>query len=104
MGSHDNVIKAILSGEVDAGATYSEAIENAKNHGLAIDELHIIGMTDNIPKDAIAASPYLDKEITNSLQKAFEEFNNFQGIDSIVDGFIASSDDKYDVIREITEK
>nr|WP_246582873.1 phosphate/phosphite/phosphonate ABC transporter substrate-binding protein [Clostridium mobile] len=101
MGSHDNVIKAVLNGEVDAGATYSEAIDNAKKKGVNIDELCIINKTEDIPKDAIAANCKLDKELVNKLQQTFVSFNDFHGINSAIDGFVESDDSKYDIIRSI---
>jgi len=42
MGTHDNVIKAVLNGEIDAGATYNEAIDLAKTKGLNVSALEII--------------------------------------------------------------
>ncbi|MEW9094472.1 MAG: phosphate/phosphite/phosphonate ABC transporter substrate-binding protein [Clostridiaceae bacterium] len=101
MGSHDNVIKAVLSGEVDAGATYSEAIDNAKKKGVNIDELCIINKTEDIPKDAIAANCRLDKELVNKLQQTFVSFSDFHGINSAIDGFVESDDSKYNIIRNI---
>lgn len=104
MGSHDNVIKAVLAGEIDAGATYSEAIDNGKRSNLHIEDLIIIEKTNDIPKDAIAVNSNLDEEVVGNLKKAFEEFDDFQGIDSFVDGFVISNDDKYDVIRKVVAK
>lgn len=101
LGSHDNVINAVLSGEIDAGATYNEAMDNAQKNGVDISGIKIIAKTEDIPKDAIAASAKLDKELINKLQKAFEEFNDFKGINTIVTGFTAAKDSNYDVIRKI---
>lgn len=104
LGSHDNVIKAVLSGEIDAGATYNEAIDNAQKNGLATNKIRIIAMTEDIPKDSIAASSKLEKSLIDKLQKSFEEFNDFQGINTIVNGFITSKDSSYDVIRKILKQ
>lgn len=101
LGSHDNVINAVISGEINAGATYNEAMDNAQKNGVDISCIKIIATTEDIPKDAIAASPKLDKELINKLQKAFEEFNDFKGINTIVTGFTAARDSNYDVIRKI---
>ncbi|WPC41108.1 phosphate/phosphite/phosphonate ABC transporter substrate-binding protein [Clostridium sp. JS66] len=103
MGSHDNVIKGVLAGEIDAGATYSEALENAKNSGVDISKINIISKTDDIPKDAIAVNPRLNKEIVERLKNAFIEFKEFDGINSNVDGFVSSSDNNYNVIREVVK-
>ncbi|MDI6602372.1 MAG: phosphate/phosphite/phosphonate ABC transporter substrate-binding protein [Thermoanaerobacteraceae bacterium] len=101
MGSHDNVIKAVLSGEIDAGATYNEAIDMAAANGLPVNELEIIAQTEDIPKDAIAVSPNMPEDTVLKLQKAFVGFNDFSGIESPVQGFVESNDSTYDVIRAI---
>lgn len=104
LGSHDNVIKAVLSGEIDAGATYNEAIDNANKNGLDTKNLTIIAKTEDIPKDAIAANPRLDKLLVEKLQKSFAEFNDFKGINTVVDGFVISKDSNYDVIRKLLKQ
>lgn len=101
MGSHDGVIKAVLNGELDAGATYNEAIEFCRASGLPVGELRILAQTDEIPKDAIACNPELPKDKMETLKKAFVEFCDFSGIQSPVQGFAESSDRAYDVIRAI---
>jgi len=101
MGTHDNVIKAVLSGEIDAGATYNEAMDMAKAKGLDVNALEIIAETEDIPKDAIAVNSNMPDEIASLLQNAFVEFKEFQGLKTPVDGFVASNDKRYDVIRTI---
>lgn len=101
MGSHDNVIKAVLSGEIDAGATYSEAIDNARINGLKVEELVIIKETEDIPKDAIAVNPRMDAELIDKLKNAFINTKDLKMFKTPIDGFIESSDEKYDVIRNI---
>jgi|GEM_PF-245505 len=101
MGSHDSVIKAVLSGELDAGATYNEAMENASKNGIDIDEFKIIAKTPDIPKDAIAINPKLSKEFSENLKKSFIEYVKTDKIKSPVEGFVESNDAKYDVIREV---
>jgi len=101
MGTHDNVIKAVLNGEIDAGATYNEAMDMAKARGLDVNALKIIAETEDIPKDAIAVNPSIPDEVASLLQKAFVEFKEFQGLKTPVDGFVASDDKRYDVIRAI---
>ncbi|MCT4593335.1 MAG: phosphate/phosphite/phosphonate ABC transporter substrate-binding protein [Anaeromicrobium sp.] len=99
-GSHDNVIKGVLSGTLDAGATYNEAIDMARNAGLNVDDLHMIAKTKDIPKDAIAAREDLDPHLIDNIKNEFSKFNK-NGINTPVDGFEITNDEKYDVIREI---
>lgn len=101
MGSHDSVIKAVLSKEYDAGATYSDAVENAVKNGANMDDFRIIAKTSDIPKDSIAINPKLPQEFGENLKKAFVEYVKTPNIKSPVDGFVESNDAKYDVIREV---
>lgn len=104
LGNHDNVINAVMQREIDAGATYNEAMENARSCGVAVDELNIISKTDDIPKDALAARKDMPDDMIEKLRKAFVEFDNYQGIDTKVKGFIESSDEQYDIIRKLNSK
>jgi len=101
LGSHDSVIKAVLSREYDAGATYNEAMEEAEKSGINLDEFRIIAKTPDIPKDAIAANPKLPIEFTDRLRQAFVDYVKAPNIKSPVEGFVESDDAKYDVIREV---
>lgn len=98
LGSHDNVIQSVLSGEIDAGATYDEAFERMEKEGFPMDRIEIIGKSDDIPKDAIAASESLSDKLKNELKEAF--VNSVpKGTD--IGGFVLSNDQRYDIIREV---
>ena len=105
LGTHSNVVEAVVSGSVKVGATYSEAIEDAKNRGLDVEKLIYLAQTEPIPKDCIAARPGLDKEMYENLMRAFIEykdrsvFNKRQS--STINGFVAARDENYDIIREV---
>lgn len=101
LGSHYNVIKSVLTGAVDAGATYNEAFESGKEQGFNTDEINIISTTEDIPKDALAANPRFNKETAEKLQQAFISFNKFSGLNSNITGFVKSSDENYDIIRSL---
>lgn len=101
MGSHDNVIKAVLSGEIDAGATYNEALDNAKLSGLKVEDIVIIEETEDIPKDAIAANPRMSEELMTKIKEAFIKVQGLKEFKTPIEGFIESSDEKYDVIRNV---
>jgi len=98
LGSHDNVIQSVLSGEVDAGATYDEAFERMKDEGYPMEKLEIIGKSADIPKDAIAASDVLSKELKNRLKEAFVNYSP-KGTD--IGGFVVSNDERYNIIRDV---
>ena len=106
LGSHNRVIDAVLDGTVDAGATYSEAVEAAKEYGLAVHNLVILKQTDAIPKDVIAGRPGLDEHMLASLKQVFIETTDKASAHASVmkktglNGFIEAQDQVYDVIRK----
>ncbi|NFT93432.1 phosphate/phosphite/phosphonate ABC transporter substrate-binding protein [Clostridium botulinum] len=100
-GSHDNVINGVLNGSFDAGATYNEALDKAKENGVNLNDLIIVSMTDNIQKDAIAVSPDMDLERAEAIKNAFVQFDNFQGITTPVNGFVEANDTDYNLIRSV---
>ena len=101
LGNHVNVIEAVLSGDVDAGATYNEAFDAAKLKGLDVGSLVIISETEDIPKDVLAARKDLPEDLIEALKIAFVSFDDYEGIDTKVQGFIESHDHHYDVIRKL---
>lgn len=101
LGNHDSVINAVMQKDVDAGATFNEAYDNAKEKGINIDELNILSKTEDIPKDSLAARHDMPEELIDKLRKAFIEFDNYQGIDTVVEGFIESKDEHYNIIRKL---
>ena len=100
-GSHDNVIKGVLSGDFAAGATYNEAFDKAKKNGIDTSKLKIISKTGNIQKDAIAFSKRLSPELLEKIGQAFVSFDNFSGLNTPVTGFVEGKDSNYDLIREV---
>lgn len=104
MGSHNKVIEAVLNGVIEAGATYSEAFEQAG--ASAANNLDIIFMTEPIPKDAIAAGPGVAPDIVKKLTQAFEQMNDsdaavggiMKGVK--INGFVKAHDEDYDVVRK----
>jgi phosphate/phosphite/phosphonate ABC transporter binding protein len=103
MGSHDNVIKEVLCGKLDGGATYNEALDSASKKGLDISKVNIIAKTDDIPKDALAARHNLNEELYNKLKAAFLSFKNNGELNSPITGFIEATDERYNIIRELDE-
>ena len=100
LGNHNNVVNAILAGEVDAGATYDEVYNQARADGLFRDELIIVARTEEIPKDALAARKDMPAALVEKLSSAFVAFS---GADTTVQGFVRSEDKAYDIIRRLNQ-
>ncbi len=102
-GNHNNVINAVLSGEVDAGATYDEVFNQARADGLFTDQLVVVARTEDIPKDALAVRKGMSPAIVAKLKTALIQFNDYSGIDTSVQGFVENEDKAYDIIRRRSE-
>ncbi|WP_281745579.1 phosphate/phosphite/phosphonate ABC transporter substrate-binding protein [Thermanaerovibrio acidaminovorans] len=105
LGTHDRVIEAVLAGEVDAGATYTDAWDAAAKK-MNLSELAIVATTDDIPKDAVAVradSP--EEEISRAsgalLSLSTQDPRCGGAMRALgIDGFVRGDDSMYDVIRE----
>lgn len=107
LGSHIHVIESVLEGVVDAGATYSTAIETAKERGYPVERLTTLAQTESIPKDAIACRPGLSTELLARLQQSFLETSETDSACSRllakagINGFTIARDQAYDVVRKV---
>lgn len=97
LGSHDNVIRAVLQSEIDAGATYNEALDRAKEQGTDISDIAIINTVKDIPKDAIVLLKRLPYDFVEKFKEALLSFKQPKGIQ----GFIEAKDERYDIIRKV---
>lgn len=110
LGSHNRVIEAVLDGTVDAGATYSEAMEAARSKGLLTQDLVILAQSESIPKDAIAARPGFDEKLLADIKSTFVATNDKTSEQILLmkkiglNGFIETQDEVYDIIRKVAKK
>lgn len=100
---HHKIVESLVSGSIDAGATYDDALENGiRKYGDIFKVLHI---SEPIPYDALVMLPNLDKKTATTIKKLtlqyqaenpkiFGEPINFKDI----------GDGAYDSIRAIKDK
>ncbi|MZP30437.1 phosphate/phosphite/phosphonate ABC transporter substrate-binding protein [Heliobacterium undosum] len=105
-GTHSRVIETVLKGEVTAGATYSEAIDDARRRNLPVEDLVFLAETEAIPKDCIAARGRLDSDLVDRLRAGLLALNRTDKgrrvtAESSIQGFIDTRDENYDIIREV---
>jgi phosphate/phosphite/phosphonate ABC transporter binding protein len=103
-GTHDKVIRAVLNGEVEAGATFNEALDFARQQGLPVDSLEIIASTGPIPREAIATKNTMPSALQEKLIKGLTAFKKPQGFAAKVEGFAECKDSSYDIIRNLSVK
>ncbi len=102
-GNHPNLIKLVLAGELDAGATFSTAFKNAKNN-----QLRILTKTGRIPYDAYCANPRLDRGLVRQIRQLLlalstrdEAGRKILGRLAHINGFVEVGDDHYDDVRRV---
>ncbi len=107
LGHHDDVVKAVLKGEFDAGGVMESTAEKFKEQGLKF-----IKYSPEIPEFNICVNRDVSEEDKLLIKQAF------LGLDKDIDrdreilltinpeytGFIESKNEDYDTIREIMQK
>lgn len=114
---HDDVVRMVYKGEVDAGATFYSApssdgeIRDARARVIddfpdVGDAVSIIALTDDILNDPVVFSKNVPEPVVTAITNAFTSFLKtekgrevFTAIYS-VDGVVAATDSDYDGLRE----
>ncbi len=107
LGHHDDVVKAVLDGQYDAGAVMETVAENYKDRGLKI-----IKYSDEIPEFNICVTRDFPDNELNMLISAFlalkesdpEGLSILKSIDPNYTGFTEATDEDYAWIKEIMEE
>lgn len=102
LGHHDDVARAILNGDFDAGAVMESTAYKFKDMGLKF-----VKFSDDIPEFNICVSPNLDRKIVMELRNALTALSDntaegatiLKSINSTYTGFVEASDDEYNPIR-----
>jgi phosphonate transport system substrate-binding protein len=74
-GTHVDVLRDILAGRCDAGATYSDALLGARNLELAASKIRLVAVTGHAPLDVICASPKLPAGQAKAIKQALFDFD-----------------------------
>jgi len=108
LGSHDRVVEAVLSGEVDVGATFDEAISDWRGRSEKGSSIRVIAKTRRIPYDAYVARPGFPPEASAVLEDLLCEISMAtpEGRKLLtplrrINGLMPTNDSHYDVIREV---
>lgn len=102
LGAHDAVARAVQSGQVPAGAL-SKAIYEALIQRKIIDpdKIKVLAVTDPIPNYPMVFQGSLASALKDKIRKAFLEVKDPAVLKSFrVEGFAATDDKAYDVLRD----
>jgi len=104
LGHYDNIVRAVLHGEFDAGI-----LKDTKAYQWQSKGIRILYASDDLPPYNITASGNIDEVLLTKLQQAFlslDEKNEqhrriIKALDKKYDGFAATSDQEYDIVRKL---
>ncbi len=104
IGHYDNIARAVMNGDFDAGVLKDTMAYKWEGKGLRI--LH---SSPELPPYNIAASKNVDKKLLAQIRQAFlqldannpEHLKVIKALDKKYDGFAATNDKEYDVVRQL---
>ena len=104
IGHYDNIARAVLNGDFDAGILKDTMAYQWEGKGL-----RILYASPDLPPYNIAAKGDIDPAVLEELKKAFLELDPknpqhleiIKAVDKKYDGFAATSDAEYDVVRKL---
>jgi phosphonate transport system substrate-binding protein len=107
LGHHDDVAKAVIAGEYDAGGLREPTARAYQDQGLEVIKTSI-----DIPEFNISASKRLDQRTSGLIKKALialdlkdkSHARLLTAVDKEYTGFVAAADKDYDGIRKIMEQ
>ncbi len=104
LGHYDNIARAVLYGDFDAGILKDTMAFKWEGKGL-----RILYSSPQLPPYNIVVSKNVDDKLLKELRKAFldldgknpEHLKIIKALDKKYDGFAATSDAEYDVVRDL---
>lgn len=104
LGHYDNIARAVMNKDFDAGILKDTMAYKWEGKGL-----RILYSSPDLPPYNITASKKVDKVLLEKLRKAFLDLNGnnpdhlkiIKALDKKYNGFAATSDEEYDVIRQL---
>jgi phosphonate transport system substrate-binding protein len=112
LGSHPNVVEAVIGGKVDAGATWDGYIE--ENFPKQKPPVHVLMRTDPIPYDAVVVSKKHGKPFARKIRQLLVGLNKatttakgtrILGSESgfPYSGYVVNNNRMYDVVRRTSK-
>jgi phosphonate transport system substrate-binding protein len=104
IGHYDNIVRAVMNGDFDAGILKDTMAYKWEGKGI-----RIIYTTPDLPPYNISAGNHVDEDLLEKLRQAFlslngndpEQLEIIKSIDKTYSGFASTSDAEYDVVRQL---
>ncbi|MHA6253024.1 phosphate/phosphite/phosphonate ABC transporter substrate-binding protein [Oceanobacillus sp. CAU 1775] len=110
-GGHDNSAIAVLEGDADVATTFDDVrTELEEEYPTVMDDLKILGYTDDIPNDTISVTKELDKDFVQKIKDTFLSFNEDEEMIQIMndvynwDEIDEATDEEYQVVKDTYQK
>jgi phosphonate transport system substrate-binding protein len=102
---YDNIAKAVLNGDFDAGILKDTVADDFKSKGI-----RVLKSSEQLPSYVFAVDKNTPKETVDKLKAAFLALKRgtpahnatLDGFDKGYDGFVEVSDSAYDIVRKLT--
>lgn len=111
VGAHDDVIDAVIAGDLVAGACYSGAIGAARLRNPGANRLRILAKSRRIPYEAYAARAGFPDVAARAIARLLAEISSRtpQGRERLastlrINGFLPVTDHHYDVVRDVARR
>lgn len=108
VGGHDNAIIQVYDGQADFATTFDDARENVEEDlEDVMDQLQVIGTTEDIPNDTISVRSGLSDEWKEKITEAFLAINDNEEVLQVMndiynwDGLAVAESEDYDVVRDV---
>jgi phosphonate transport system substrate-binding protein len=107
LGQHDDVAKAVLGGDFEAGGIMESTAYRFREKGLKF-----IKISEDIPEFNICVAPEMDDKLVSALKEALCELSDatpegasiLQSIDGGYSGFVGAADEDYAGVRLMMAK
>ncbi len=106
-GNHLQVLRDVLEGRCQAGATYSAALLSAVTQGVEATGLRQVALTGHAPQDSIVAGPGVAPADAAALLEAVLSYRppaeQPRGTMERISGFVSAREADYASVRELVE-
>lgn len=101
-GSHDASIMAVANNKVDAAAVADRIFDSAASKGLVkADDFTVVWRSQPIPESPMVWRKSLDAATKQKVAAAMAEIKDLSwGDQGVLNGFVPTNDQAYDVVRE----
>lgn len=107
-GRHDTLLHYLVSGRIEAGATFSGTLLHAERTGMDTEQIEIVAKTGRIPYDAWVTRSGLDPSVTRRLRKSLLALSTrdrrgrrILGPLRSINAFAPTTDAHYDDVRAV---